>query len=53
MKKEYINPTIEVINLETAQMIAESAPTVGFGDWVNSADGAESRDEFDLWDVIK
>ena len=50
MKKEYINPAIEVINLETAQMIAES---LTIGDPIESADVAESRDEFDLWDVIK
>ena len=50
MKKEYINPAVEVINIETAQMIADS---LGIGDSVDSATDAESRDEFDIWDAIK
>ena len=50
MKKEYINPTVEIINIETAQMIAQS---IGIGEPLESADGAESRDEFDLWGLIE
>ena len=50
MKKEYINPTIEVINLETAQMIAES---LTIGEPIESADGAESFGDFDLWSDLK
>ena len=50
MKKAYINPTIEIANIETAQMIATSLP---FGDPMDSAAGADSRDEFDIWSLIE
>ena len=50
MKKEYINPTTEIVNVETAQMIAQS---ISIGDPIDSAVGAESRDEFDIWSLIE
>ena len=40
MKKTYIIPSLEVINVNTQQMLAASP--LGFGDPVNSATGAES-----------
>ena len=46
MKKVYINPTTSIVNIETAQMIAAS---IGFGDSVESAAGAESR-KGSFWD---
>ena len=46
MKKIYQIPTTIVIRVETQQMIAES---LGFGNTVNSAAGAESRDG-GFWD---
>ena len=42
MKKTYQIPTINVVKIETAKMIATSE-TLGFGDGVNTASGAESR----------
>ena len=49
MKKTYINPATEIVNVETAQMIALST-----GDSYNGNDDIESRDdEFDIWNVIK
>ena len=48
MKKEYINPTIEVINLETAQMIAESIFTDGSYDPDKGFDILSGRD-LDIW----
>ena len=47
MKKKYINPTIEVMKIETTRMIAAS--TLGFGDPVDNANVAEGR-ELDLED---
>ncbi len=41
MKKIYQNPEITVIRVEVSQMIAES---LGFGDGVGTASGAESRE---------
>ncbi len=47
MKKIYKNPVLEVIKIQTLQMLAASE-NVGFGDSVNSASGAEAReDEFE------
>ena len=40
MKKQYINPDMEIINIQTTQMLAASQ--VGFGDPVNTAAGAEA-----------
>ena len=48
MKKEYINPTMEIVKIETAQMIAASP--INIGDPVDSAAGAESRELDDIWD---
>ena len=44
MKKEYINPTIQIFKVETQQMIADSGGTrnVGLGD-EGDAGEAESR----------
>ena len=49
MKKAYINPTTEIVNVEMAQMIAasidlESKDAVGVG---------MSNDEFDIWGLIE
>ena len=41
MKKTYINPVMEVIKIATQQMLANS--TLGYGDPVETAAGAESR----------
>ena len=41
MKKTYQIPTIEVVRMEMHQMLAAS---VGIGDSVGSATGAESRE---------
>ncbi len=46
MKKTYIIPSLEVIQVKTQQMLAASQ--VGFGDSVTSATGAEAP-EFE-WD---
>jgi len=40
MKKTYQNPEINIIIIQPAQMIAES---LGIGESVNSASGAEAR----------
>ena len=50
MKKEYINPTIEVINLETAQMIAES-PTISTDGSYDPSEGFDilSGRDLDIW----
>ena len=47
MKKTYINPELEVIKIATQQMLANS--TLGYGDPVSTASGAESR-SFDFED---
>ena len=53
MKKAYINPTTEIVNVEMAQMIAASD---NFNREFNTdgADGSKalSNDDFDLWDII-
>ena len=51
MKKEYINPTIEVINLETAQMIAESTTIPTDGGSYDPSDGFDilSGRDLDIW----
>ena len=48
MKKTYINPTTEVVNIETAQMIALSVGGPYEGGDIESRD-----DDFDIWDAIK
>lgn len=46
MKKTYINPKLEVIKIAVTQMLADSQ--LDFGDPVDNADGAESREtDFD------
>lgn len=40
MKKTYINPTINIVNVQTQQMIAES---VGFGKGQKAGSDAASR----------
>lgn len=47
MKKTNINPELEVIKIATQQMLANS--TLGYGDPVSTAEGAESR-SFDFDD---
>ena len=48
MKKQYINPTMEVVNLKMeSNLMTTSSLTVGSS--VSSAAGAESR-ESDDWD---
>jgi len=48
-KKIYMNPVTEVIEVALQHhMLAGS--TLGIGDPVNSATGAESREDDDLWD---
>ena len=49
MKKTYINPEMEIVKIQTMQMLAASEQ-VGFGSSVDSAAGAESHeldDDFD------
>lgn len=47
-KKIYMNPVTEVIEVALQhQMLAGS--TLGYGDPVNNASGAESREDEDLW----
>ena len=43
MKKIYINPTIEIVKIQTMQMLAASE-NISFGDSVDSAVGAEGHD---------
>ena len=50
MKKTYITPSMETVKIAARnQMLTES---LGFGDPVNSAAGAESRgsDDWDDWE---
>ena len=50
MKKTYINPKMVVVRIMTAKMIA-SSQTLGFGNDVSTAAGAEARDfDFDFDD---
>ena len=55
MKKAYINPTTEIVNVETAQMIAASPE--GFNGELNgvgaAGSSALSNDEFDIWSLIE
>lgn len=48
MKKIYKSPTIVVVKIEQQKMIAES---LGFGDSISSASGAEVKDggDWDIW----
>ncbi|MBQ7509983.1 MAG: hypothetical protein IJT53_03660 [Prevotella sp.] len=47
MKKQYINPVLTVINVQTQQMIAESA---GFGSGTKGGGEAVSRRGYNVWD---
>ena len=53
MKKTYINPTTEIVNVEMAQMIAIS----GFDDMLDgegaAGEKALSNDELDIWSLIE
>ena len=48
MKKTYMTPAVDVIRIETQQMIAVSGPNVG-GTTSNESDLLSRDDEFD-WD---
>ena len=54
MKKTYINPTTEIVNVEMAQMIAASGDFNRMLD-TNGASGSSalSNDEFDIWSLIE
>ena len=47
MKKTYINPTIQVVKIQTQQMLA-SSPALG-GEW-SSTDPILSREEYFLFE---
>ena len=49
MKKEYINPTMEVVNIETMSVLAAS-DKVGIGSGTKSPGGADSRNFDPYWD---
>jgi hypothetical protein len=52
MKKTYINPAMEIIKIASQTQMLAGSKSLGFGDSVNSAAGAESRgsDDWDDWD---
>ena len=52
MKKTYINPTTEIVNVETAQMIAASFNGALNGEGA-AGGSALSNDEFDIWSLIE
>lgn len=47
-KQEYMTPQMEVVNIKMTQNLLTTSG-LGFGDTINSAAGAESRD-CDDWD---
>lgn len=52
MKKTYINPTIDIVKIQTMQMIAISGPNVTSSEYDPSEDGefiGAHGDDFD-WD---
>ena len=50
MKKTYINPTTEIVKVETAQLMALSISDTLY----NGTDDILSDDDnFDLWDALK
>ena len=50
MKKIYKNPTTEIVNIEVAQTIAESGPTINYGtDDYDGESEIQSR-RGSLWD---
>ena len=48
MKKTYINPEMEIVKIQTMQMLAAS-DTVLLGDPVTDASGAETREDEYEW----
>lgn len=48
-KKEYIKPSVEVIEMEPACMLAGSKPEIGVGDDEVDAGGAWSNDRRGKW----
>lgn len=48
MKKEYINPAMEIVKMETAQMIATSVNMIP-DNATESGMSREFDDTFDLW----
>lgn len=48
MKKTYSNPTLEVVRIQTQQMLATSTETFSFGDGTKSGGDAAGREsDFD------
>ena len=48
MKKSYINPSMEIVKIQTQQMLAVSTQNVEFGEGTMSGGNACSRDfDFD------
>ena len=52
MKKTYINPTTEIVNVEMAQMIAISFDGALNGEGA-AGEEALSNDELDIWSLIE
>lgn len=51
MKKTYINPVMNVVKIETQQMLAASKTTLGFGEGTKSGGAACGReDDWDDWE---
>lgn len=46
MKKAYINPEMQIVKIQTSQMLAASP--LGYGDPVDSATGAEAPELVEL-----
>ena len=50
MKKKYLQPEVEVMLMETQEMIATS--TLGYGTDLPDAGDAESRDAEDIFNML-
>ena len=53
MKKEYFNPTTEIVMIETEQILSDSDPDTGpglGGGPGSEAAGAPPRRDFSVWD---
>ena len=50
MKKTYLNPEITIVNVQVAQMIPASTETLGIGEPIDDATGAESRESVFPWE---
>ena len=50
MKKKYLQPEVEVMLMETQEMIATS--TLGYGESVSDAGEAESREAEDIFNML-